>query len=281
MQTLAPPAWAGETADFFSLNQRVSAFILVDGTKFNLISITGGIMANFPFQRLQADLAELIARTPAGERLTSEPELAKQLGVSRATLREAMRTFETQGLIRRRQGSGTYAVGKVPVIDAGLEVLESLDTMARRMNLAITTSDLQIEPMEADNVFALGLAVSEGTLLTRVRRVMRTDGRPVAYLIDVLPQDILKPGDMPESFTGSVLDFMLARGDKLTVSRAAISATNATAEVAKALEIQRGDVLLQFVSQIYAEGGNVIDYTFSYFIPGYFNFHVIRRIGTS
>jgi len=238
-------------------------------------------MANFPFQRLQADLAELIARTPAGERLTSEPELAKQLGVSRATLREAMRTFETQGLIRRRQGSGTYAVGKVPVIDAGLEVLESLDTMARRMNLAITTSDLQIETTEADGAIGAGLSVSEGTLLTRVRRVMRTDGRPVAYLIDVLPQDILKPGDMPESFTGSVLDFMLARGDKLTVSRAAISATNATAEVAKALEIQRGDVLLQFVSQIYAEGGNVIDYTFSYFIPGYFNFHVIRRIGTS
>ena len=69
-------------------------------------------MANFPFQRLQADLAALIADTPAGHRLISEPELAKQMGVSRATLREAMRTFETQGLIRRRQGAGTYVVGQ-------------------------------------------------------------------------------------------------------------------------------------------------------------------------
>jgi GntR family transcriptional regulator len=74
---------------------------------------------------------------------------------------------------------------------------------------------------------------------------------------------------------------MLARGDKLTISRAAISATNATAEVAKALEIQRGDVLLQFTSQIYVQDGTVVDYTFSYFIPGYFNFHVVRRIGNS
>src|SRR5512145_2511234 len=103
------------------------------------------MMANFPFQRLQADLAALIQRTPAGSRLISEPELAKQLGVSRATLREAMRAFETQGLIRRRQGAGTFVVGKVPVMDSGLEVLESVETMAHRMSLSVTVSDLHAE----------------------------------------------------------------------------------------------------------------------------------------
>lgn len=236
-------------------------------------------MANFPFQRLQADLAELIARTPAGQRLISEPDLAKQMGVSRATLREAMRTFETQGLIRRRQGSGTYVVGKVPVIDAGLEVLESLDTMAHRKNLQTTVSDLHIDQVDADKDAAAGLAISEGTRLTRIRRVIRADSRPVAYLIDILPVDILNESELPDGFNGSVLDFMITRGDKLTVSRAAISATNATAEVAKALEIQRGDVLLQFISQLYSGTGKIVDHTASYFIPGYFNFHVVRRIG--
>src|SRR5215207_2865844 len=142
-------------------------------------------MANFPFQRLQADLAALISRTPAGSRLISEPELAKQMGVSRATLREAMRTFETQGLIRRRQGSGTFVVGKVPVMDAGLEVLESLETMARRMNLVITVSDLNLEQIEATEDFAAGLNVEMESCLTRIRRVMRADTRPVAYLIDI------------------------------------------------------------------------------------------------
>ena len=49
-------------------------------------------MANFPFQRLTAELSSLISRVPAGQQLPSEPELAKQLGVSRATLREARPT---------------------------------------------------------------------------------------------------------------------------------------------------------------------------------------------
>jgi GntR family transcriptional regulator len=238
-------------------------------------------MANFPFQRLQADLAALIGRTPAGSRLVSEPELAKQLGVSRATLREAMRTFETQGLIRRRQGAGTFVVGKVPVMDAGLEVLESLETMASRMNLAITVSDLHLEQVDANGEHTGGLGVEPGTCLTRIRRVMRAETRPVAYLIDTLPEDVLKLQDLPEGFTGSVLDFLLARSHDLRISRAAITATNATAEVAKALEIQRGDVLLQFISQLYTAEGRIVDHTVSYFIPGYFNFHVVRRIGNA
>ncbi len=238
-------------------------------------------MPNFPFQRLQADLAKLIASTPAGTRLMSEPDLAKQMGVSRATLREAMRTFETQGLIRRRQGSGTYVVGKFEVINAGLEVLESIETMAHRMNLEVTVSDLHVDQAEADSKTADGLCVEEGKRITRVRRVIRAEGRPVAYLIDSLPEDVLKPGSLTTEFRGSVLDFLLASGSDLQLSRAEISATNATADVAKPLEIQRDDVLLQFDAQLYDSKGRVLDYSVSYFIPGYFRFHVNRRVGSS
>jgi GntR family transcriptional regulator len=236
-------------------------------------------MANFPFQRLQADLAKLIANTPAGSRLTSEPELAKQLGVSRATLREAMRTFETQGLIRRRQGSGTYVVGRFGVIDAGLEVLESLETMAHRKNLQISVSDLHVEQQDADAKTAEVLCVEAGARITRVRRIMRAEGRPVAYLVDSLPEDYLKASDLPNEFSGSVLDFLLASGKDLQLSRANIGATNATADVAKPLEIQRDDVLLRFDAQLYDSKGKVVDYSVSYFIPGYFQFHVNRRVG--
>ena len=119
-------------------------------------------MANFPFQRLQVDLAALISRSPAGQRLPSEPDLAKQLGVSRATLREAMRSFETQGLIRRRQGSGTFVVGKTQVMESGLEVLESLESIAKRLGLKVSVSDLSIEATVADEELAKMLNVPLG-----------------------------------------------------------------------------------------------------------------------
>ena len=132
-----------------------------------------------------------------------------RLGVSRATLREAMRTFEVQGLIRRRQGSGTFVVGKMPVIEAGLEVLESLETMAERLGLEVTVSDLHVESLPADAEGAAGLGVALGAPVTRVRRVMREESRPVAYLVDTLRAETLKPEQLGPDFRGSVLDFLL------------------------------------------------------------------------
>jgi GntR family transcriptional regulator len=236
-------------------------------------------MPNFPFQRLQADLAQLIDRTPAGQRLPSEPDLAKQLGVSRATLRDAMRTFETQGLVRRRQGSGTFVVGKVQALDSGLEVLESIETMAKRLGLSISITNLSVEQITADENAAENLGLAVGAPLLRVRRVICADGRPVAYFVDTLPESVLRMEDLPADFRGSVLDILLERGDALKTSRANISALGATADVAKALQIQRGDVLLHFHSQLFDGSGRIVDYSLSYFIPGYFNFHVVRRVG--
>jgi GntR family transcriptional regulator len=236
-------------------------------------------MPHFPFQRLQGDLANLISGLPSNSRLPSEPVLAKQLGVSRATLREAMRMFETQGLIRRRQGAGTFIVGKMPVLESGLEVLESMLTTARRTNLDVGPGEVFIDQVPADLECAEALNVPEGTELVRVSRTMRAGSSTVAYLVDTLPGDVVRPEELTTKFSGSVLDFLLQRGDPLTISRADISATIASAEVAKMLEIQRGDVLLHFTAKLFTASGSVVDFSHSYFLPGYFKFHVVRRVG--
>jgi GntR family transcriptional regulator len=237
-------------------------------------------MSHFPFRRLQAELAEMIAGLPAESRLPSEPELARRLGVSRATLREAMRSFEVQGLIRRRQGVGTFVVAQVPVIDTGLEVLESIETLAQRIGLAVKMGELQVSQEAAGEAEAAALNLPLGSPLTRVSRVIYTDSRPIAFLVDTLSADFFPASELDAGFTGSVLDLLLRRGNpKLTHSRTDIKAIGATSEVARALQVQRDDVLLHFSAQLFSEDGRVVDYSFSYFLPGYFHFHVMRRVG--
>jgi GntR family transcriptional regulator len=91
---------------------------------------------------------------------------------------------------------------------------------------------------------------------------------------------VLTPTDLEAGFTGSVLDLVLRRGEPpLATSRCEINAAPASSDVARSLGIQRGDVLLRFVAYLYTTTGRVVDHSFSYFLPGYFKFHVVRKVG--
>lgn len=233
-----------------------------------------------PYQRLQIELAELIEKTPPGERLLSEPMLAQQLNVSRATLREAMRSFEGQGLIRRRQGIGTFVVGRAAVIESGLEVLQSIETMAESIKLKVTMGALHINQIEADEKLANELKVELNTPLIKVERVILGDNRPVAFLVDILPENVLTTAELEVGFNGSVLDLLLQRGSpNLLKSYTEINAVAAPTDIARALEIQRGDVLLMFQAYLYDDLRRAVNFSKSYFIPGYFRFHVVRKVG--
>ncbi len=237
--------------------------------------------SNHPYQRLQGLLADRFASMHPGEKLPAEPDLARELGVSRATLREAMRAFEGQGIIRSRQGVGTFIVSHKQVIESGLEQLESIETLARKIDLQVEMGDLVIDEIEASQSQAEQLCLAQKAPLIKVSRVLRAENRPVAFLIDVLPMDVLTPEDLSTGFTGSVLDLLLTRGiPPLASSVADVQAVAASPEVARALQIQRGDVLLMFNAQLYAIDGKIVDLSMSYFLPGYFRFHVVRKIGS-
>jgi GntR family transcriptional regulator len=231
-------------------------------------------------QDLHERLQEVIENTEPGGRLPSEPRLAGILGVSRATLREAMRTFETQGRLRRRQGVGTFVIHPNHILESGLEVLESIETLAERINLPVSSGELAVNTLLADQEIAAALQVDRFSELLQVSRVIHVENRPVAYLIDILPKEILSEDEISESFTGSVLDLLLDRGDPAPgCSRCEISAVAVKQDVARVLNIQKGDSLLCFKAVLFAEDGTPLDYSLSYFLPGYFKFHVIRQVG--
>jgi len=60
----------------------------------------------------------------AGEKLPNELELAQQLGVSRATLREAIQTLTTQGLLEVHRGRGTFVSSGIEQEDFGFSSLD-------------------------------------------------------------------------------------------------------------------------------------------------------------
>ena len=59
-----------------------------------------------------------------GQRLPTEPELSAELGISRNTVREAMRVLAFSGLIEIRQGDGSY-------LRAVIDPLDTLKALSR------------------------------------------------------------------------------------------------------------------------------------------------------
>jgi len=212
--------------------------------------------------------------------LPSEAELSQRFNVSRATIREALAKLEHAGVIIRKHGVGTFVAPPQPVIDAGLEELESLETLAERIGLETHMNKTSIEERPASAAEADRLQLAPADPILSVARVIMTGKRPVAYLIDIVPLHYLRQQDLATSFNGSVLDLFLKRGQPaLSHSRTDIIPVAAADDLAHQLKVKAGDTLLKLEAQLFSRDGKVADYSLSYFVPGYFHFHVVRRIG--
>ena len=55
----------------------------------------------------------------------------------------------------------------------------------------------------------------------------------------------------------------------------------ASESVSRQLHVRSRRNLLKLISQLFSLEGRVVDYSFGYFVPGFFHFHVIRRIDPS
>ncbi len=92
------------------------------------------------YEQVADQLRELITSgvLAPGERLPSESELARELGVSRATVREALRALAAQNLLRTAKGAGGGSYVTLPTVDHISEFMRSsigLLTDARDLTL--------------------------------------------------------------------------------------------------------------------------------------------------
>jgi GntR family transcriptional regulator len=214
-----------------------------------------------------------------GEQLPSQNELALQLGISRATLREALLDLEREGFVVRRQGVGTFVAPEFENrLESGVERLESILETAARQGMELELDDLRIEEVPADRRLSGILQVEPGTVLTSVRRVLTADGTPVAYMHDLVPSAILAPSDIDETFGGSVLDLLREKSEiQIDQVSANLAAVNADKSLSSRLRVNARHALLLMEETLFDAQGKVVEFSLNYFVPDFFKFHVVRR----
>ncbi|MGD8967094.1 MAG: GntR family transcriptional regulator [Anaerolineae bacterium] len=214
-----------------------------------------------------------------GQQLPSESNLAAQLGISRPTLREALFNLEQEGVIVRKHGVGTFvAPAYGDRLASGLERLESILALADRQGMSTQMLRLNVEQIPADDRLAERLELAPNTPLTRVRRTIAVDGRSAAYLVDFMPAALLPPEALDESFNGSVLDLLVRRnGIRIHEALAEITAINADALLAEHLEVKPGHAVLRLSETLFTEELAPVEFSRNYFLPDYFDFHILRR----
>ncbi|MBA2528978.1 MAG: GntR family transcriptional regulator [Euzebyales bacterium] len=126
-----------------------------------------------------------------GEQLPSEPELTRQLGVSRATVRAAIAELAAELLVERRRGVGTFVRRSVPVLSHGLERLIGTAQSIELLGMEAGDLDLVVEHVPAPAELADRFDVAVDIPLVHVRRTRTADGRPVLHCEEWIPEDVL------------------------------------------------------------------------------------------
>jgi len=111
---------------------------------------------------------------PLGEALPTEQALCDAFGVSRYTVREALRRLASLGLVRRRQGSGTEVVARTPPATYlhAMRSLSELFEYAADTRLDVTETEMS----EPDDETAAFLGRRPGRRWITLRGVRRTQG---------------------------------------------------------------------------------------------------------
>jgi GntR family transcriptional regulator len=214
-----------------------------------------------------------------GDRLPSEGALARQLGISRSTLREAMGYLESHGLVTRRHGSGTFvALPPQPVLHAGLEQLESLYILAKRVGAAVERRTWRVDALPAQPEIAAALELASGAEVARAEMTAALNGVLFAYLTGYASVEFAPPDELASYAGGSLLDFLNEREQlRIASCRSEIFSAGANHQAARELDVALGSPLLYLKETQFNETGQPLIYSLNYFRTDSYNFHVVRR----
>jgi GntR family transcriptional regulator len=210
----------------------------------------------------EAVLARIADGTwPPGSLLPAEPDLCRQFGVSRITVRKAISDLVHEGKIQTVQGKGTFvATPKVGerFVQRAFGIYEDME----RRGMRLTTEVLRQEviPATADVATRLGLRSGEPVhILVRLRSI---EGEKILLSTTYIPQ-ALCPGLADEDLSAGSLFRLLRRRYGLKIGRGerSLEAVAADQWEARMLDLALASPLLRLDSAAYLPDGRPFEYS--------------------
>jgi GntR family transcriptional regulator len=207
---------------------------------------------------------QILARQlPPGSRLEGEAALARELEVSRPTIRGALACLQREGLIVTRQGVGSFVVPQR--VRQTVARLETLDTTLAEQGLDAHSCILSYEFARDRRLSAaLNLAADDEMLLVARLHVVRQE--PIAHVLMALPTAIgahLSRRDVEQHPLYELLPQRL--GIRIGQATQTMRADSATPDISAALHIAEGTPVLVCERVTYSEAYEPVIYArFSY-----------------
>jgi DNA-binding GntR family transcriptional regulator len=189
-------------------------------------------------QHLEAEIRS--GSLPVGTRLENEVALARELGLSRPTVRAAFGYLAERGMVARKRGYGTVVTREKLNRDVQLT---SLHDDLIRAGQQPATKVLRNEVAVASESVAAALELPEGSLVICLERIRFADGEPIALMHNFLPAALVRLNDEALE-THGLYEILRAAGIALTSATQRMSAKNALAAEARLLDEPRGAALL-------------------------------------
>lgn len=213
-----------------------------------------------------------------GDRLPTEAELCQRYGVSRVTVRSALRSLQEAGYIAIQHGKGSTVLPRPHAIAQGLDRLSSLESYAADQGAKVSSTDLVVTERPLNRREAARLERPPGTSALFIQRVKLYDNNRVACLIDHVPQGVMPFDTLQAEFAGSVLDVLLAHHElDVQYSDCQINAVGLPREMAHNLRVREGVPAIHLDELTRTRSGHIVNWALAWLLPEHFNISVRRR----
>jgi len=210
-----------------------------------------------------------------GKLLPKEIDLAKRLGISRNTIRQATNKLEHENLLVRKKGVGTRAANNP--VSTRLNNWLSFSEEMHNKGVEFINYDIKVTWVNADSDAAHMLLIEEGKKVLKLERLRGVKKGPFVYFISYFHPRIGLTGK--EDFSRHLYEIL--EQDYATiaaVSKEKISAIAAIPEIAKKLNLKKGDPVLLRKRVVCDPGDRPIEYNVGYYRGDSFTYEIdIKR----